>query len=90
MDQPNAAPYLILLELGPKRFEPVVEARLGQQVFPEVRQLDPPALLVHGQTLAAELNRAGDEVAIRGTPVLVAERIRLAGPRRRGLDWTSA
>ena len=75
MDEPDAAPDFIGRELGPERFKPVAEARLGQQVFAEVSQLDPPAFGIQCQALAAELDRAHEEIAITGAPVFVAERV---------------
>ena len=75
MDKPDAAWDFLGLKLRPQGRKPVLEARFGQQVFPEFWQLPPPALGVQGQTLARELHRAGHEVAIRGAPVHVAEGI---------------
>jgi hypothetical protein len=73
VNEPTAARDFIGLELRPKQFKPVIEARLRQQVFPEVRQLNPAAFGADGQALAAELNRARDEVVIRGASVFVSE-----------------
>ena len=73
MDEPDTALDFIRLELCPQGFKSGLEARLGQQILPEVRQLDPAPFRAQGQALATELDRAGNEVSIRGASVLVAQ-----------------
>lgn len=75
VDEPDAAADFIGGQLRSQRFEPVAEARFGPQILPQVGELGPAALRVHGPALAAELDGAGDEIAIGRAPVLVAERV---------------
>jgi len=73
VDEPDAVPDFIGRELRPQGFKSVVEAWFGKQVFPEVWQFNPSAFGIQRQSFAAELNRAGDEVAIGSAPVFVSE-----------------
>ena len=57
MDQPDAAANFLGREPRAQPLQTLAQARLGQEIFAQVRQPDPPPLGIEGEALAAELHR---------------------------------
>ena len=75
MNEPDTASNFLGRELLSQGFHPFRKAGLGQEVFPQIGQLNPPAFAVQRQPLATELDRAGYEVVVGSAPMLVAKRV---------------